>query len=144
MRIWSHGTASGKVHRKLRRPTQSVRDLHDACVKTSLGGALLSVSLLMAQPSLAFSPETETLFTNKCAACHTGGGNIVERGATLFTNDLERNGVNTTEEIFKARSRPHEPSPHQGAYNVAVTASTGYLRRQAQDAGLRAGVCAQG
>ncbi|KAK6931938.1 Cytochrome c-like domain [Dillenia turbinata] len=67
-----------------------------------------------------------TLFGRACIGCHDGGGNIIQpvcfltsdnysyaafrsspthifflQGATLFTNDLQRNGVDTEEEIFR-------------------------------------------
>ncbi len=36
-----------------------------------------------------------------CAACHAGGGNIVQGGKSLKTQDLERNGVNSPEAIYQ-------------------------------------------
>ncbi|BAB10887.1 unnamed protein product [Arabidopsis thaliana] len=42
-----------------------------------------------------------TLFNRACIGCHDTGGNIIQPGATLFTKDLERNGVDTEEEIYR-------------------------------------------
>ena len=33
--------------------------------------------------------------------CHAGGGNIVQAGASLQTDDLEKNGAATTDAIYK-------------------------------------------
>ncbi|KAK2999992.1 hypothetical protein RJ639_023892 [Escallonia herrerae] len=42
-----------------------------------------------------------TLFGHACIGCHVGGGNIIQPGATLFLKDLQRNGVETEEEIYR-------------------------------------------
>ncbi|KAF7150346.1 hypothetical protein RHSIM_Rhsim02G0212700 [Rhododendron simsii] len=42
-----------------------------------------------------------TLFRRTCIGCHDGGGNIIQPGATLFSKDLQRNGVATEEEIYR-------------------------------------------
>ncbi|KAI7999989.1 hypothetical protein LOK49_LG09G02641 [Camellia lanceoleosa] len=42
-----------------------------------------------------------TLFGRSCIGCHDGGGNIIQQGATLFLKDLQRNEVDTEEEIFR-------------------------------------------
>ncbi|CAK7336993.1 unnamed protein product [Dovyalis caffra] len=41
------------------------------------------------------------LFNRACIGCHDAGGNIIQPGATLFTKDLERNGADTEEEIYR-------------------------------------------
>ncbi|KAM1032504.1 hypothetical protein ACFX2I_036083 [Malus domestica] len=41
------------------------------------------------------------LFRRTCIGCHDAGGNIIQPGATLFTKDLQRNGVDTEEEIYR-------------------------------------------
>ncbi|XP_024158994.1 cytochrome c6, chloroplastic isoform X1 [Rosa chinensis] len=41
------------------------------------------------------------LFRTTCIGCHDAGGNIIQPGATLFTKDLQRNGVDTEEEIYR-------------------------------------------
>nr|GMD05438.1 cytochrome C6, chloroplastic [Ipomoea batatas] len=42
-----------------------------------------------------------SLFNRACIGCHTAGGNIIQPGATLFLKDLQRNGVDTEEEIYR-------------------------------------------
>ncbi|KAG8385121.1 hypothetical protein BUALT_Bualt03G0008600 [Buddleja alternifolia] len=42
-----------------------------------------------------------TLFRRACIGCHDTGGNIIQPGATLFLKDLQRNGVDTEEEIYR-------------------------------------------
>ncbi|KAK2434328.1 cytochrome c6, chloroplastic [Trifolium repens] len=42
-----------------------------------------------------------TLFRQTCIGCHDAGGNIIQPGSTLFTKDLQRNGVDTEEEIYR-------------------------------------------
>ncbi|XP_042020813.1 cytochrome c6, chloroplastic-like isoform X3 [Salvia splendens] len=42
-----------------------------------------------------------TLFRRSCIGCHDAGGNIIQPGATLFLDDLKRNGVDTEEEIYR-------------------------------------------
>ncbi|KAK7251979.1 hypothetical protein RIF29_35624 [Crotalaria pallida] len=42
-----------------------------------------------------------TLFGQACIGCHDAGGNIIQPGATLYTKDLHRNGVDTEEEIYR-------------------------------------------
>jgi hypothetical protein len=36
-----------------------------------------------------------------CAGCHVGGGNIVQAGATLFTADLQKNGVADSGSLYQ-------------------------------------------
>ncbi|GFQ04831.1 cytochrome c6 chloroplastic [Phtheirospermum japonicum] len=42
-----------------------------------------------------------TLFRRACIGCHDAGGNIIQPGATLFLKDLQRNGVDTEQEIYR-------------------------------------------
>ncbi|KAK4440336.1 Cytochrome c6, chloroplastic [Sesamum alatum] len=42
-----------------------------------------------------------SLFRRACIGCHAAGGNIIQPGATLFLKDLQRNGVETEEEIYR-------------------------------------------
>ena len=49
------------------------------------------------QPAFASSEE---LFTKTCAGCHAAGGNIVQAGATLFPDDLRRNGIDDAAAVY--------------------------------------------
>ncbi|XP_020216406.1 cytochrome c6, chloroplastic [Cajanus cajan] len=42
-----------------------------------------------------------TLFRQACIGCHDAGGNIIQPASTLFTKDLQRNGVDTEEAIYR-------------------------------------------
>ncbi|KAK7368279.1 hypothetical protein VNO80_10304 [Phaseolus coccineus] len=42
-----------------------------------------------------------TLFRQACIGCHDAGGNVIQPGSTLFTKDLQRNGVDTEEAIYR-------------------------------------------
>ncbi|GAY33678.1 hypothetical protein CUMW_007530 [Citrus unshiu] len=41
-----------------------------------------------------------SLFRQACIGCHDGGGNVIQPGAALFLKDLQRNGVDTEDEIY--------------------------------------------
>ncbi|KAL2939244.1 Photosystem II 22 kDa protein chloroplastic [Bienertia sinuspersici] len=61
--------------------------------------ALVPVSYTPA--SLAIdAPKAAALFRRACIGCHDTGGNVIQPGATLFSNDLQRNGVDSEEDIF--------------------------------------------
>lgn len=61
-----------------------------------------SVALANPQVALAAAPAPgETTFNISCAACHKGGGNIVQAGATLNLGDLQRNGVMDVDAVYK-------------------------------------------
>ncbi|KAL0542555.1 hypothetical protein IC582_017622 [Cucumis melo] len=68
---------------------------------------LLPLSPLNKTPGclvLAETTEIErggALFNQACIGCHDGGGNIIQPGATLFSSDLERNGADAEEEIYR-------------------------------------------
>ncbi|XP_010494566.1 PREDICTED: cytochrome c6, chloroplastic-like [Camelina sativa] len=70
-----------------------------------LTAVLLAVSPIYYPPeSLGQTLDIQrgaTLFNRACIGCHDTGGNIIQPGATLFTSDLQRNGVDTEEEIFR-------------------------------------------
>lgn len=45
-------------------------------------------------------PRTHVLANHVCAGCHKNGGNILQPGATLFEEDLAKNGVDSPEALF--------------------------------------------
>jgi cytochrome c6 len=60
--------------------------------------ALLGFSF--AQPALAQSAAAgAAVFSANCAACHIGGGNVVNAAKTLKIDDLKANGKDTIEAI---------------------------------------------
>lgn len=70
-----------------------------------LAAAFLLFSPICATPvSIAQTIDIQrgaTLFSQTCIGCHDAGGNIIQPGSTLFTKDLQRNGVDTEEEIYR-------------------------------------------
>ncbi|KAF5193247.1 Cytochrome c6 protein [Thalictrum thalictroides] len=75
------------------------------CLVPSLIAAIVTLSpFCHPQASLGQGVEVNTgatLFNKACIGCHVGGGNIIQPGATLFPEDLARNGVQTEDEIYQ-------------------------------------------
>ncbi|KAK4858310.1 hypothetical protein QYF36_014369 [Acer negundo] len=83
------------------------------CIKgtrKSLAFPLMAAALVALSPfsihavSLAQTMDVQRgarLFGSACIGCHDTGGNVIQPGATLFRKDLQRNGVETEEEIYK-------------------------------------------
>ncbi|PIA37779.1 hypothetical protein AQUCO_03000363v1 [Aquilegia coerulea] len=75
------------------------------CLVPPLIAAIVTLSpFCHPQASLAQGVEIHrgaTLFNRACIGCHVGGGNIIQPGATLFPEDLARNGVQTEDEIYQ-------------------------------------------
>ena len=69
------------------------------------------------QPAFASSEE---LFTKTCAGCHAAGGNIVQAGATLFPDDLKRNGVDDAAAVYDPT---RDPPPLASFANIALASS---------------------
>lgn len=68
-----------------------------------LTALIIALALLALTPS---NPALATDFTNgakvfaaNCAACHSGGGNIIRRGKNLKRRALKRNKINSIEAI---------------------------------------------
>ncbi|CBI27165.3 hypothetical protein AAG906_031526 [Vitis piasezkii] len=70
-----------------------------------LMAAVVALSPICNTPvSLAQTTDIQrgaALFGRACIGCHDAGGNIIQPGATLFLKDLQRNGVDTEEEIYR-------------------------------------------
>ncbi|XP_004505317.1 cytochrome c6, chloroplastic isoform X1 [Cicer arietinum] len=70
-----------------------------------LAAAFLILSPICATPvSIGQTIDIQrgvTLFRQTCIGCHDAGGNIIQPGSTLYTKDLQRNGVDTEEEIYR-------------------------------------------
>jgi len=45
-------------------------------------------------------------FKEHCAACHAGGGNIINAKKTLHKKDREANGIKTAKDIIKSMRSP--------------------------------------
>ncbi|XP_021759665.1 cytochrome c6, chloroplastic, partial [Chenopodium quinoa] len=66
------------------------------------------MALLVALYPISYTPASlaidtargAALFRRSCIGCHDAGGNLIQPGATLFTKDLQRNGVESEEELY--------------------------------------------
>ncbi|KAL5773429.1 hypothetical protein ACOSQ2_013353 [Xanthoceras sorbifolium] len=106
---------------KISLPTKGAETRNAAAAlekkQVSFNGRMRSFALpLMAAVVVALSPVSNhavslaqtidvqrgaRLFGQTCIGCHNGGGNVIQPAATLFLKDLQRNGVDTEEEIYK-------------------------------------------
>ncbi|MGE5894818.1 MAG: c-type cytochrome [bacterium] len=71
---------------------------------------MLGAALLAADNPAGKSGET--LFQENCAVCHPAGGNILNPTKTLFTRDLEKNGIQTPQDIVRKMRNPGAFSTH--------------------------------
>ena len=65
--------------------------------------ACCAVALSLGTPhaALAASAQGTAIFEAKCVACHENGGNVLQRGKTLFPAALASNGYDSEETISK-------------------------------------------
>ena len=84
---------SSEIHRDF-SPTAAEMLVAGAARAVGIAAALV---LNGAQPVVASAGEV--IFETKCAACHEGGGNVLQRGKTLFPAALASNGYATEEAI---------------------------------------------
>ncbi|XP_056693882.1 photosystem II 22 kDa protein, chloroplastic isoform X2 [Spinacia oleracea] len=62
--------------------------------------ALFPISYTPASSLAIDTARGAALFRRACIGCHDTGGNLIQPGATLFTKDLEKNGVESEEELY--------------------------------------------
>lgn len=63
-------------------------------------GAVTLMVTNLASPAFAGDAAAgQGIFANNCAACHIGGGNVINAGKTLKQADLEANGKDTLEAV---------------------------------------------
>ncbi|KAF9587596.1 hypothetical protein IFM89_004428 [Coptis chinensis] len=97
---------SNKGHVKMMEqksePQQHKQVKLSTCLVSPLMAAIVTLSpFCIPQVSLGEAHRGATLFNKACIGCHVGGGNIIQPGATLFPEDLQRNGVEAEEEIYR-------------------------------------------
>jgi len=79
-------------------PLTKAADAHSRRPMAALACVLCSV--LLSQPALAFDGDGASSFVSRgCVGCHAVGGNVVVPSATLFANDLTRNGLTTLDDV---------------------------------------------
>ena len=72
---------------------------------------IILTTLGLASPALADGAAT---FSANCAACHAGGGNVLNPAATLSLADLESNGKESVEAIVYQVTNGKAPMPAFG------------------------------
>ncbi len=60
----------------------------------------------------------EALFTQYCASCHAGGGNVINAKKTLHEKDREANGVKTVDDIIGKMRNPGPGMPKFDANTI--------------------------
>jgi cytochrome c6 len=68
-------------------------------IATGMGFVLMAALLMLMPPAFAGDVDGAQIFTNNCAACHLGGGNVINGAKTLKMADLSANGKDTVEAI---------------------------------------------
>jgi cytochrome c6 len=59
-----------------------------------------AIAILFSAPAFAADAGAgATVFSANCAACHAGGGNVINPAKTLTQKDLEANGKNSADAI---------------------------------------------
>lgn len=74
--------------------------------------AFAMVTFALSGPALA---DGASVFNANCAACHAGGGNVVNPAKTIKQKDLDANGKNTLEAIVAQVSNGNGAMPAFGA-----------------------------
>jgi len=95
LQVRTPGSGAADLRRIVHTPTPQQQSL---LLPPAVHLAATAAALLFAGSALAQQPEEN--FGTKCAGCHIGGGNIQQPGSTLFTADLERNGVADSETLY--------------------------------------------
>lgn len=70
-------------------------------VRRAMFSIAAAAAVSLSAGSASADDASDELFNKTCAGCHAAGGNIVAAGATLFPQDLQRNGVNDVDTIYK-------------------------------------------
>lgn len=88
---------------QLVNPRRQLKLLHR--LAPPLFAAFVALSPIIAPPvsygQAIDAQRGASLFRRACIGCHDAGGNIIQPGATLFLKDLQRNGIDTEEEIYR-------------------------------------------
>ena len=69
-------------------------------VRRAMFSIAAAAAVSFSASSASADDASAELFNKTCAGCHAAGGNIVAAGATLFPQDLQRNGVNDVDTIY--------------------------------------------
>jgi cytochrome c6 len=67
--------------------------MHSVLAKAAVAAAAITLSQVAMADGMA-------VFNANCAACHAGGGNIIDPNKTLSKEHLDANGVNSAEAVL--------------------------------------------
>ena len=75
--------------------------------------------LISGSPAKEVAKESsgEALFLKNCAQCHPEGGNIINKQKTLHAEDLNKNNINTAEDILKKVRNPGPAPVHPSTWS---------------------------
>jgi len=97
---------SRKATSALNQPSSSSRPLSACSLHDSLSLPVLTASIsvlsfcMASSPTWAFDGDAAAAFSSRgCVGCHSAGGNVVVPSATLFSKDLERNGLTSKADV---------------------------------------------
>jgi cytochrome c6 len=98
--VWGRVTQRSRASS---RPARGVaRDASETAPPTGAIAAIATGIILTTSPVWAFDGDAAGAFSSRgCVGCHAAGGNVVSASATLFSRDLERNGLTSKEGIAR-------------------------------------------
>merc|ERR1712216_488701 len=97
------------------RPMVVCRSMESNRGALAVATAAAAALMLTCGPAMAEEPTpVAALFTKSCAGCHNGGGNVLQAGASLSTADLQRNGVDSPEELYNIIYKGKNKMPGYG------------------------------
>ena len=80
----------------------------------SLGALLVTGLLCLATPVQAEGRTGAQVFTQKCAACHANGGNVLNGAKTLRTDALAKYGYDDLDKVIEIVTKGKAPMPAYG------------------------------
>ena len=80
----------------------------------SLGVLLVTVLLCSAAPVQAEGRTGAQVFSQKCAACHANGGNVLNGAKTLKTDALAKYGYDDLDKVIEIVTKGKAPMPSYG------------------------------
>ena len=87
-------------------------DIPRSCL--SLGALLVTGLLCLATPVQAEGRTGAQVFSQKCAACHANGGNVLNGAKTLKTDALAKYGYDDLDKVIEIVTKGKAPMPSYG------------------------------
>jgi cytochrome c6 len=88
---------------RLNPPSQAATNGGASTSQQSFVSSLIAATIISLSMPVHAHAETDVVqqFNNNCAGCHSGGGNIVNRSATLQLSDLTKYGLSSPDDIYQ-------------------------------------------